>query len=105
MRYNSGKLAVLQTTAFRKWLDGLDDRTAQVRIAARLRRESHGNLGDWRQLDRRIGELRVHHGPGYRAYFARRGDTLVLLTGGDKFTQPRDIAAARDLLDRMGEIP
>ena len=63
-----------------------------------------GHFGDWKAIDRTVSELRVHAGPGYRVYFTRRGDTLViLLAGGDKGSQRRDIAAARRLASEIGD--
>ena len=82
MKDNSGGIRVLQTAKFATWLDGLRDPIAQARIALRIRRVEHGNLGDWKQLDGRIFELRILHGPGYRLYFAWHGAQLVLLLAG-----------------------
>lgn len=85
-----------QTQEFQDWLDGLDDRRAQVRIAARLRLAEAGNLGDWQPVGGEVSELRVNFGPGYRLYFARRGKLLiVVLAGGDKSSQKRDIKRAQ----------
>ncbi|WP_188909737.1 type II toxin-antitoxin system RelE/ParE family toxin [Aureimonas endophytica] len=82
-----------QTASFRKWLIGLRDRQAYRRIV-RLER---GQFGDAKFFDG-LGELRIDHGPGYRVYFMRRGKMLViLLCGGDKSSQGRDIEAARRL--------
>ena len=72
------------------------DRRAQVRIAARLRRAGLGNLGDWKPVARGVSEMRVIVEPGYRLYFTQRGTaTIVMLTGGDKSTQKRDIKNAQ----------
>lgn len=68
---------------------------AQRRIDARIRRMQMGNLGDWKPVSRRVAEARFDFGPGYRLYFTKRGSTIiVLLCGGDKSTQQRDIAEA-----------
>jgi putative addiction module killer protein len=84
------------TPEFQDWLDGMADRRAQVRIAARLRRAGSGNLGDWKPVARGVSEMRVNVGPGYRLYFTQRGTaTIVMLTGGDKSTQKRDIKNAQ----------
>ena len=84
------------TMEFEDWLDGLGDQRAQVRIAARLRRASLGNLGDWKSIGGSVSEMRVDTGPGYRLYFTRRGTTvIVVLIGGDKSTQKRDIGRAQ----------
>jgi putative addiction module killer protein len=90
-------LEVRQTLLFRDWLDGLKDRQAVKRIAQRIARLESGLFGDTKFFGG-IGELRVDYGPGYRVYFVRRGDVLiVLLCGGDKSTQKKDIERARRL--------
>ena len=95
---------VRQTEAFLSWLDSLKDVRAQVRIAARLRQAEAGNLGDWQPVEGDVSEMRVHYGPGYRLYFVRRGRVLVvLLNGGDKSTQRRDIKRAVALASQIGE--
>jgi putative addiction module killer protein len=87
-----------QTLEFSAWLKGLRDRAALQRIAARLSRMQLGNLGDVQPVGEGVSEARIHHGPGYRLYFVLRGDALiVLLCGGDKSTQTRDIARAKTL--------
>jgi putative addiction module killer protein len=81
---------------FNEWLDDLGDRRVVARIFARLARVRQGNLGDCRGVGGGVSELRVDHGPGYRVYFAQKGQTLViLLCGGDKRTQERDIQRAK----------
>ena len=83
------------TGEFRRWLNALRDREAYRRINVRLDRLASGNLGLHRVLASGVGELKVDHGPGYRLYFLRKGDALViLLSGGDKSTQQRDIRRA-----------
>ena len=90
---------VRQTQAFQDWLDGLKDPRAQVRIAARLRMAEAGNLGDWKAVGGDVSEMRVDFGPGYRLYFTRRGSILiVMLAGGDKSSQTRDIKRAQRIL-------
>jgi len=90
-------LEVRQTLLFRDWLDNLKDRQAVKRIAQRIARLESGLFGDTKFFDG-IGELRIDYGPGYRVYFVRRGDVLiVLLCGGDKSTQKKDIERARKL--------
>ena len=77
------------------WFESLRDRMAMTRILIRIRRMSLGNFGDMRSVGEGVSELRVDCGPGYRVYFLRKGDTLViLLGGGDKRTQSRDIRRA-----------
>ena len=91
-----------QTQGFQDWLDGLNDRRAQVRIAARLRLAEAGNLGDWRPVGGEVSELRVDFGPGYRLYFTRRGKLLVvMLAGGDKSSQQRDIKRAQRIAAKL----
>ncbi len=93
---------VQQTTEFQNWLDGLADKRAQIRIVARIRQAEAGNLGDWGPIQGGISEMRIHFGPGYRLYFTRRGSILViLLNGGPKSTQARDIKKAERLLKEL----
>ncbi len=93
---------VLQTEEFRDWLDALTDLKAQVRIAARLRLAEAGSLGDWKSLGDGLFEMRVAVGPGYRLYFARRQNILiVMLAGGNKSTQARDIKRAQKILAQL----
>ncbi|MES1242532.1 MAG: type II toxin-antitoxin system RelE/ParE family toxin [Acidobacteriota bacterium] len=94
--------SVLLTQEFQDWLDRLADRKAQVRIAARLRQAEAGNLGDWKSIGASLSEMRVDVGPGYRLYFTRRGNLLIImLAGGDKSSQSRDIRRAQALLRRL----
>lgn len=87
-------LDVRQTADFRKWLNSLTDDRAVKKIAQRIVRLGGGLLGDAKFFEG-IGELRIDHGPGYRLYFVRRGNTVViLLCGGDKATQKKDIKRA-----------
>ena len=89
-------IEVRQTAVFVKWLSGLKDRVARARIAVRIDRLALGNPGDVKAVGAGVSEMRIDHGPGYRVYFARRGKVLVLLLcGGDKKSQARDIAAAK----------
>ncbi len=91
-----------QTVEFRDWLDGLNDKRAQVRVAARLRLAEAGSLGDWRSVGGEVSEMRVDYGPGYRLYFTRRGSTLIILVaGGDKSSQKRDIMRAQRIVSEM----
>jgi putative addiction module killer protein len=87
---------VRQTAAFAAWLGELRDRAARARIVARLRRIEIGNLGDVKPVGDGVSELRLSHGPGYRLYFARRGEVvIILLCGGDKASQAKDIRSAK----------
>lgn len=83
-------------TPFNEWLDELDDQNIVARVLARLARVRRGNLGDCKSVGEGVSELRVDYGPGYRVYFAQKGQTLViLLCGGDKRTQEKDIQRAK----------
>jgi putative addiction module killer protein len=87
---------IRQTDVFARWLAGLRDDRAQARINARIRRLSLGNPGDVKPVGGGVSEMRIDYGPGYRVYFTQRDATIViLLVGGDKKTQDKDIAAAR----------
>ena len=88
---------VIESATFKRWIRGLRDRSAVARINARLRNISLGNAGDARSVGGGLFEMRVHHGPGYRLYFLREGATVVLLCGGDKGSQRRDIERAGGL--------
>lgn len=89
---------VIRSATFDRWLMGLRDRRAVARIAARLDRLASGNSGDAEPVGDGVSELRIHYGPGYRVYFLRRGPVLiVLLCGGDKSSQERDITQAKAL--------
>ncbi len=91
-------LTVLRTATFAKWLSRLRDRRAVARIASRLLRVETGHLGDIKAIGDGVSELRVDYGPGYRIYVTMDGSTLiVLLCGGDKSTQARDIIEAKRL--------
>lgn len=92
-------ITVLQTTEFAKWLKRLKDAEARARILVRIRRLSlTENFGDARPVGDGVYEMRVEHGPGYRLYYARRDNALVLLLiGGDKSSQQRDITKAKKL--------
>jgi putative addiction module killer protein len=91
-------MEIRQTELFARWLASLRDRRARMRITARIRRLSLGNFGDVKPVGGGVSEMRVDYGPGYRVYFVQRGEMLViLLAGGDKSTQGRDIARAREL--------
>lgn len=88
-----------QTQEFQDWLDELSDRRAQIRIVARLRLAEAGNLGDCKSVGGDVSEMRVDVGPGYRLYFTRRRHLLiVMLAGGDKSSQKRDIKRAQGIV-------
>lgn len=93
-----------QTETFRKWRLRLRDERARAAIASRLARLAYGHAGDVEPVGDGISELRIHYGPGYRVYFQRRGDTIiVLLCGGDKGSQARDIRLAKRLGKELGD--
>ena len=95
-------LDVRRTDAFDGWLRKLKDQRGKAKIAVRIRRMAFGNLGDVAPIGEGVSELRIHFGPGYRVYFTRRGETIViLLCGGDKGTQSRDIDAAKRLAKEL----
>ncbi|WP_068832800.1 type II toxin-antitoxin system RelE/ParE family toxin [Xanthomonas graminis] len=93
-----------QTETFRKWRTKLKDERARTAIALRLTRLAYGHAGDTEAVGQGISELRIHHGPRYRVYFQRHGDTIiVLLCDGDKSTQAKDIKTAKRLADEWSE--
>lgn len=95
-------MEVLQTPIFAEWFAALRDRRARSKIAGRIARFELGLLGDVKSVGDGVLEARIDFGPGYRLYFVRRGDRLiVLLVGGDKSSQPRDIARAKDMAARI----
>lgn len=93
---------VRQTETFSEWFSKLRDRAAKARIDIRIRRLSLGNPGDVRPVGSNISELRIDYGPGYRIYLTQRGPSLIiLLAGGDKSTQDKDIRLAQELADKL----
>jgi putative addiction module killer protein len=92
-------IEVRQTRVFREWFESLTDRRAVERIAQRLVRLQSGLFGDVKPVGEGLSELRIDYGPGYRIYFVQRGKVLViLLCGGDKRMQSRDIKAAKAMM-------
>lgn len=87
--------AIRRSDIFAKWLKGLRDRAGAARIEIRIKRLEMGNPGDHRNLKGGVTELKIDFGPGYRVYFTERaGELIILLCGGDKKTQEKDIALA-----------
>lgn len=94
-------IEILQSAEFSKWLKRLKDRRARARVQARLDNMREGNFGDVKPVGQGISETRIHYGPGYRLYFIQRGSVLVvMLAGGDKKTQQRDIKHAKELAEK-----
>jgi putative addiction module killer protein len=90
------------TNVFDAWFSGLRDKQGKARIEARLRRVEQDNLGDVKPVGEGLSELRIDCGPGYRIYFAQRGfEIIILLAGGDKATQAKDIKAALELARQL----
>jgi putative addiction module killer protein len=88
-------MEVRKTEVYVKWLDGLRDIRARARVLARVERLAAGNPGDAEPVGEGVSELRINYGPGYRMYYKQQGRELViLLAGGDKSSQPRDIQSA-----------
>ncbi len=91
-------IEIRQTDEYSRWFNGLRDRQARARINVRIRRLSLGNPGDVKPVGEGVLELRINYGPGYRVYYVQQGQTLViLLAGGEKHTQDRDIRRALEL--------
>ena len=91
-------LEIRETSAYATWFATLRDRAAKARIDIRIRRLSLGNPGNVRSVDEGLSELRIHYGPGYRIYFTNQEEVvIVLLAGGDKSSQEKDIRNAKDL--------
>ena len=95
-------ITISETENFSQWFLGLRDSLAKARIKARLRSVEMGNLGDCKPVGEGVSEMRIHCGPGYRLYFVRRGfEVLILLAGGDKGTQVKDIKTALKLARQL----
>ena len=95
-------IEIRQTEIYSRWFESLRDRQARARIDIRIRRLSMGNPGDVKPVGKGVSELRIDYGPGYRVYFIQRGETLIiLLAGGDKRTQERDIKTALNLVQDL----
>jgi putative addiction module killer protein len=98
-------IQIQQTETYAKWFAGVRDRVTRARIDIRIRRLSLGNAGDTKPVGEGVSELRVDHEPGYRVYFIQRGEVvIVLLTGGDKSTQDKDIRNAKALANDLKEF-
>ncbi len=95
-------MEIRKTEVFAEWLDGLRDLRARARVQARIERLALGNAGDVQPVGEGVSEMRIHHGPGYRVYFKQRGrELIILLAGGDKATQAKDIKTALRLAKHL----
>lgn len=93
---------IFTTATFDGWFAGLRDVRAKVRIQARIDWAALGNFGDCEPVGEGVSEMRIHCGPGYRVCFAQRGvEVVILLAGGDKTSQPKDIKRVRELARRL----
>ena len=93
---------VRETSDFANWLAALSDQRARLQIVRRISRVAAENLGDAKSVGGAVSELRIDHGPGYRLYYTRRGKAVViLLCGGDKRTQSKDIRKAREIAETL----
>ena len=92
-----------ETTEFVKWLEAVRDPFVKVRVIKRVRMAEAGNFGDCESVGDSVFEMRIHYGPGYRVYFTRRDEVVyLLLIGGDKSTQSRDIKRAKQIVINFG---
>ena len=97
-------MTIRQSDTFKDWFSDLRDQNAKRRIAQRLVRVQSGLFGDVKPIGEGVSELRIDYGPGYRIYFAQRGaELIILLCGGDKGTQDRDIRTAKAMAKELSE--
>jgi len=97
-------IEIRKTERFARWIDNLQDIRGRARILARIERLAGGNPGDVKRIRGGISEMRIDYGPGYRVYFKKRGrELIILLAGGDKSTQAREIEAALRLARNLTE--
>jgi putative addiction module killer protein len=98
------EIEIRQTETYRKWFGSLKDRNARARIDVRIRRISLGNFGDVKPVGEGVSEIRIDAGPGYRIYYTQIGITIIiLLAGGDKSSQTKDIQKAQKLAQELRE--
>jgi putative addiction module killer protein len=104
MVYDASMNQFIATDVYTDWFSSLRDTQAKARINARLRRAELGNFGDCEPVGEGVSEMRIHHGPGYRVYWVQRGQEIfILLAGGDKSTQAKDIKTALQLARKLKE--
>ena len=100
--HHSAVAVILTTAVFDRWFERLRDRKAAARVQARIDRAEMGNLGDCKPVGGGVSEMRIDHGPGYRVYFVQRGhELIILLAGGEKGSQGKDIDAAKALAKQV----
>lgn len=98
------KFIIVTTAKFDKWFKSIKDKTTRYRLESKINQVARGNFGDHKPIDSNIGELRFFFAGGIRIYYTIRGNEIVLLlNGGDKSTQSKDIATAKDLFSQLGE--
>ena len=95
---------IKSTQIFSKWISKLKDMRGRIAVARRIERMEHGNFGDVKSVGTHISELRITTGPGYRVYFVKRVEKIIiLLVGGDKSTQSKNIKKAQELLEEYDD--
>jgi len=100
--YNVNEITIRETNIFKKWMKSLKDKSARSIINARIRRLSLGNTGETEPVGFGISELRIDYGPGYRVYYKKiKNEIVVLLCGGDKSSQSRDIKKAKQIVLKL----
>ena len=92
---------IKKTAEFDKWLDGLRDSRAKAKVLVRIQRLAGGNPGDVAPVGEGISEMRIHYGPGYRAYYKQQGDIATFFFGGDKDSQQADILKAKAIAENL----
>ncbi len=104
INYNMSMYEIIQSATFSKWLSEIKDQQTRMRILVRLDRAMFGNFGDTEPVGEGLSELRIHYGPGYRLYYLQRDMRVVMLCGGDKASQQRDIEKAKKIAKKMEEL-
>jgi len=104
IKYSQAMRSIYSTEVFDAWFEALRDRQAARRIQARIDRVEEGNFGDCQPVGEGVSEMRIHYGPGLRVYLTQRGtEIVILLAGGDKATQDKDIKTALGLAKQLKE--